>query len=208
MLYSSFFLFVELLIKCIVHQENVLSHHVISWALLSLSLCYKKSDSLGQPWVDVPAYYLGLFPFRRKEKKIQSNRDLLIKSNKFYCFKPRGTLAWKLGTGVVRSGNIQSNFLSTVILNFDYVFFFGIYCHFVEICLLHWVSATKESMSMSQKRSKNTFFVTNQQLLCRTDSVRRTSSKEIAKNAKKGDMVKIENHCIKKIRFGYLIHET
>ena len=31
-----------------------------------------------------------------------------------------------------------------------------------------------------------------------------TSSKELAKNAKKGDMVKIENHCTKKIRLGYL----
>ena len=46
----------------------------------------------------------------------------------------------------------QSNFLSAVIFNFYYVFRFGIFCHFVEICLLHWVSATKESLSWSQKQ--------------------------------------------------------
>ena len=39
---------------------------------------------------------------------------------------------------------------------------------------------------------------------CRTDSVQPTSSKEITKNANKGDMVKIENHCTKKIRLGDL----
>ena len=98
----------------------------------------------------------------------------------------------------------QSNFFSTVIFNFDYVFFFGIYCHFIEIGSLHWVSATKETFSWSQKRSKNTLFVTNQWFLCRTDSLRRTSFKEMAKNAKKKDMVQIEHHCTKKTRLGYL----
>ena len=34
--------------------------------------------------------------------------------------------------------------------------------------------------------------------------MQQTSSKEMAKNAKKGDVVKIENHCNKKIRLGYL----
>ena len=51
----------------------------------------------------------------------------------------------------------QSNFLSTVIFNFDYVFFFGIYCHFIDIGLSHWVSATKEIFSWSQTRSKTPF---------------------------------------------------
>ena len=50
----------------------------------------------------------------------------------------------------------QYNFLSTVIFNFDYFFFF-IYCHFTVTYMLHWVSATKETLSWSQKRSKNTF---------------------------------------------------
>ena len=31
----------------------------------------------------------------------------------------------------------QSNFLSTVIFNFDYVFFLGIYCHFIDIGSSH-----------------------------------------------------------------------
>ena len=35
--------------------------------------------------------------------------------------------------------------------------------------------------------------------------MQRTSSKEMAKNAEKEDMVKIENHCNKKIRFVYLL---
>ena len=51
----------------------------------------------------------------------------------------------------------QSNFLSAAIFNFDYVFSFGIYCHFVEIFLLHWVCATKESLNWLQKRSKTAF---------------------------------------------------
>ena len=97
-----------------------------------------------------------------------------------------------------------SNFWSILIFNFDHVYFFGILCHFLRTCSLHWVSATQESLSWSQKRSKNTLFVTRRWFLCRTDSVRRTSSKEKAKNAKKRDMVKIENHCTKKIRLGYL----
>ena len=82
---------------------------------------------------------------------------------------------------------------------------FFIYCYFIEICLLHWVSVTKEILSWSQKTVKNTLFVTNQFFLCHTDSVRQTSYKEMAKNAKKEDMVKIENRCTKKIRLGYLV---
>ena len=92
-----------------------------------------------------------------------------------------------------------------VILNFDYFFFIGIYCHLIENCVSHSVTATKETLSWSQKRSKSTLFVTNQSFLCRTDSVRQTSSKKMAKIIfLKGDMVKIENHCSKKIRLGYL----
>ena len=98
----------------------------------------------------------------------------------------------------------QSNFLSTVIFNLDYVIFYGIYCLFIDVCSLHWDSATKETLSWSQKRSKNTFFVSNQWFLCCTDSVQQTSSMEMSKNAKKGTMAKIENHCTKKIRLGYL----
>ena len=79
----------------------------------------------------------------------------------------------------------QSKFLITVIFNFDFVFFFGIFCYFIVICLSYWVSARNETLSWSQKRSENTFFVHNQWFLCRTDSVQRTSSKEMAKNAKK-----------------------
>ena len=60
----------------------------------------------------------------------------------------------------------------------------------------HWVG--------HKNGQKTTFFLTKQWFLCCTDSVRQTSSKEMAKNAKKGDMVKIENHCTKKIRLGYL----
>ena len=103
------------------------------------------------------------------------------------------------------SNNVpQSNVLSTVIFNFDYDFFFA----FIAILLkfnCHTESVQqKEKLNWSQKRSKNTLFVTNQWFLCCTDSVRRTSSKEMAKNAKKGDIVKIENHCNKKIRLVYL----
>ena len=60
----------------------------------------------------------------------------------------------------------------------------------------HWVG--------HKKGKKIPFFVTNQWFLCRTDSVQRISSKEMAKNAEKGDMVKIKNHGTKKIRLGYL----
>ena len=49
-----------------------------------------------------------------------------------------------------------------------------------------------------------TLFVANQWFLCRTDSVQQTNFNKMAKNAKKEDMVKIENHCAKKIRLGYL----
>ena len=98
----------------------------------------------------------------------------------------------------------RSNFISTVIFNFEYVFFLGIHCHFIKICLSHWVSATEETLSRSQKRSENTLFVTNLRFLYRTDSVRQTSFKEMAKNTKKGDVVKIEIHSTKKIRLGYI----
>ena len=69
----------------------------------------------------------------------------------------------------------QSNFLSTVIFIFEYVFFF---LAFIAISL---------------------------KFVCRTESVRQTSSNEMAKNAKKEYMVKIENHFTKKISLGYLI---
>ena len=52
---------------------------------------------------------------------------------------------------------LQSNFLSTVIFNFDYVFFLGISCHFIVIFSLHWVSATNEPLVWSQKGLKKTF---------------------------------------------------
>ena len=66
----------------------------------------------------------------------------------------------------------QSNFRSIVIFNFAYVFFYGIYCHFIEISLFSWVSAEKKTLSWSQKRFKKTLFVTNQWFLCSTDSVK------------------------------------
>ena len=46
--------------------------------------------------------------------------------------------------------------------------------------------------------------MTNLWFLCRTDSVGQTSSEEMAKNKQKGDMVKLKNHCTKKIRLGHL----
>ena len=46
--------------------------------------------------------------------------------------------------------------------------------------------------------------MTNQWFFCRKDSVQQTGFKEMAKNAKKADMVKIENPCNKKIRLGFL----
>ena len=51
----------------------------------------------------------------------------------------------------------QSNFLSIVIFNFDNVLFFGIFCCFIGICLLHWVSATKEFL-VCHKKGKQTPF--------------------------------------------------
>ena len=50
----------------------------------------------------------------------------------------------------------QSNFLSTVIFNFGFVSFFGIYCHFIKICSSHWVSATKETLFGHKNSKKNT----------------------------------------------------
>ena len=44
--------------------------------------------------------------------------------------------------------------------------------------------------------------MTNQWFLCRNESVQQTSFKEMVKNAKKGDMVNIENDSTKKIRLG------
>ena len=94
----------------------------------------------------------------------------------------------------------QSNFLSTVIFNFDHAFFFGVFCHFLKIISSHWISATKES-SVCYK--KGVFFLLflwpNQCFLCRTDSVRQTNFNEMAINAKKEDIVRIENHCSKKM---------
>ena len=78
----------------------------------------------------------------------------------------------------------QSNFLSTVIFNFDHVFF-GICCYFLRTCVSHWVSVTQESLIWPQKRSKSYLFVTNQWFLCCNDSVRQTNSQEMAKNSKK-----------------------
>ena len=76
----------------------------------------------------------------------------------------------------------HSNFLSTVISNFEYAFFFGIYWHFI-ICVFHWISATKESLSWSQKRS-NPFSVTNKWFIRCIDSVRQTSSKNWQKKCR------------------------
>ena len=46
---------------------------------------------------------------------------------------------------------------------------FCIYCNFIEIGLLHWVSATKESMSWSQKGLKTPFlWPTNDYFAART----------------------------------------
>ena len=50
----------------------------------------------------------------------------------------------------------------------------------------HWVG--------HKKRSKNTTSVTNQWFLCCTDSVQQTSSKEMSKNYKKGDMVETKKN--------------
>ena len=41
-----------------------------------------------------------------------------------------------------------------------------------------------------------------------TDSVRRKNFNEMAINARKEDIVKIENHCTKKIKLGYLEYAT
>ena len=79
----------------------------------------------------------------------------------------------------------QSNFLSTVFFNFDHVSFFGIFCHFLKISLLHWVSATKESPVCHKKVFFLLFLWPTQCFLCRTDSVQQTNFNEIAINAKK-----------------------
>ena len=91
-----------------------------------------------------------------------------------------------------------------MIFKFHYVFFF-------HLLLFHWnlfvalSQCDKGNIELVTKNGKNTLFVTNQLFLCHTDSVRQTSYKEMAKNAKKEDMVKVENHCTKKIRLGYLV---
>ena len=61
----------------------------------------------------------------------------------------------------------------------------------------------KGNIELVKSGKKKNLFVTNRWFFCRTDSVQQTSSKETAKNAKKGDMIKIENHCTKKSRLGY-----
>ena len=98
----------------------------------------------------------------------------------------------------------QSNFLSTVIFNFDYVFFLGIYCHFIDIGSSHWVSATKETFSWSQKRSKTPFLWPTIDSLVALTQCDELVLRKWQKMPKKRNMVKIENHCTKKIRLRYL----
>ena len=105
---------------------------------------------------------------------------------------------------VTKNNVPKSKFLSTVIFNFDNIFFLGIFCHFIEICSSHRVSATKDSLVGHKKGKKNNLFVANKWFLCHTDSVPQTSSKKMAKYCKKVDMVKTKNHVNRKIRLGYI----
>ena len=78
------------------------------------------------------------------------------------------------------------------------------FCHFLRTSLLRWVSATKKSFIVHKKSIFWPCLWPTQSFPCRIDSVRRTNFNEMAINAKKEDIVKIENHCTKKIRLGYL----
>ena len=98
----------------------------------------------------------------------------------------------------------QSNFLSTMILNFDFVFFFGL-----SAILLEFVGRTESVRRWNhwfghKNGPKTTLLWQHQGFLCRTGSVQHTNSNKKAINAKKEDIFKIENHCIKKIKLGYL----
>ena len=86
-----------------------------------------------------------------------------------------------------------------MIFNVDNVSFFWNFCHFIRTGSMYWVSATKEQLV---GHKKGVFDRSWDQL---NDSYVALTNKhqKMAIKAKK-DIVKMENHCTKKIRLGYL----
>ena len=90
----------------------------------------------------------------------------------------------------------RTYFLSTVIFNFDYVFFLA----YIAI-LSHWVSATKEPLSGSQKRLKTPFlWPTNGSFVALTQCDKLV----LKKCQKKETCLKLKIIVIRKIRLGCL----
>ena len=95
----------------------------------------------------------------------------------------------------------QSNFLSTVILKFDYVFFLeSISISFKFIRCTESVQQRKHWVG--HKNGQNIFLWPTNDSFDALTQCDKLILRKWQKNAKKGDIVKIENHCTKKIRLG------
>ena len=81
---------------------------------------------------------------------------------------------------------------------------FGIFWHFLRTCLLHWLSATKESLVGHKNVFLKPFLWPTQCFFCRTDSVQRTNELMKWQYMSRKEIVQIENKCTKTVRLGYL----
>ena len=84
------------------------------------------------------------------------------------------------------------------IVNLNYVFFFAFIAILLK-CVCHTESVRQRNHWVGHKNGKNTLFLTSQCFLCCADSLQQTSSKEMTKNTKKGDMIKTKMTVLRKL---------
>ena len=99
----------------------------------------------------------------------------------------------------------QSNFLMTVIINLVLSFFLSIFAILLKF-VCHPESVRQRNHLFGHKNDNKTPFLwlTNDSFVALTQCDKLVLRKWQKQN-KKGDMVKIENHCIKKIWLGHLL---